>query len=274
MNQKRGGGDVAFEDAERAARQLLRALDSDEFPFNPSWVGIAEVIVLFRNKTAHGAELPDWYVQVADDLSVVTERFIEALVELEPIFAVHTSETGRYLVLNDPLDRYVHIEDESSDVVAIGLSIDPDTPAPIASVVGRSPAAMFVDTERERVYFVNSPVRRDGRCEYLDYFTGEKLRREIPLDVLDAAPPPTSITAGRALLDWNDPIPNNLPRHTDAWVDRPKLEEKLDHHLSTAQNPLITLHGVGGVGKTSLALRAAASSGRVGRASLRCRLVV
>ena len=59
-----------------------------------------------------------------------------------------------------------------------------------------------------------------------------------------------------------DTRPNNLPAQTTLFIGRENAIRAVKENLSNANVRLLTLSGVGGTGKTRLALQAAADTGR------------
>ena len=69
--------------------------------------------------------------------------------------------------------------------------------------------------------------------------------------------PPGSETDGAKILELKGGILTNVPRLQSGYVPRPSLEQRLITELGTTdRHPIITLTGPGGIGKTSVALRA------------------
>lgn len=94
----------------------------------------------------------------------------------------------------------------------------------------------------------------NGTAEFLDYATDERRRLDrqawsIPPDKL-----PPSETHGLPELDVIGETFANLPPRLPGYVSRSELEEKLVQLLLDDRHPVVTLVGLGGVGKTSLAI--------------------
>lgn len=66
---------------------------------------------------------------------------------------------------------------------------------------------------------------------------------------------PASATEGLPELDIFSNVFGNLPKIPDHYIRRPKLETSIIERLEDRNHPIITLHGRGGIGKTSTALR-------------------
>ena len=103
-------------------------------------------------------------------------------------------------------------------------------------------------------YFPNGNLRSD-KYESLSYITSS--RREI--DASDYVRPPINLspseTEGHPELQVTGETFTNLPDVARYYVDRPDLEASLAEILEDDRHPVITLHGMGGIGKTSLAIK-------------------
>lgn len=113
----------------------------------------------------------------------------------------------------------------------------------------------LIDCNRECTSFkiANGSYNKSG-AEYLDYGDGKSIRSLIPEYEQPPAPLPASTTQGKADLDIYNNVYGNLPEDPPRYVDRRRLQEKLITRLRDRNHPVITLHGRGGIGKTSLAL--------------------
>ena len=94
----------------------------------------------------------------------------------------------------------------------------------------------------------------DKRFEMLSYISGEKLLEDASPYLEPPGPLPKSETQGLGLLDVEDSCFGNLPPKPAAYVSRASLEAELEGLLSDDYHPIVTPHGMGGIGKTSLAL--------------------
>lgn len=103
----------------------------------------------------------------------------------------------------------------------------------------------------------NGGYTKKGVAEFLDYGTGNVEHVELPAYLQPPAPLPASATEGAAALDVYADALGNLPRRPPRYVDRRRLQDELVERLRDRNHPIITLHGRGGIGKTSLALHVA-----------------
>lgn len=255
LTQKRRKPKDDFEVVEQAIRNLLRLLDSPDIPYSPSWLGVAKFLVFFRNKTrGHGAHTAFWQQMATDDLSLLVDRLLEHAARHEVAFAKRSSG-GRWLLLVDDCSSIVRLEaTDIADRNLALLAVDGDGP----TVVGFGTELFVPVVEEERFFFANGAYKSpESTVEFVEYLAGAVIRRPIDPAVLTVRDLPRSRTAGLATLVHSSQLPHNLPRSTDVFVARPKLEERLRGAVLQPQYPVITLHGVGGSGKTTLALHLA-----------------
>lgn len=90
--------------------------------------------------------------------------------------------------------------------------------------------------------------------ESLSYIT-DRTRTEDGSDwLLPAEAQPASETGANPQLDVIGNTFTNMPPRASGYIPRPELESSLSKVLLDERNPVVTLHGRGGVGKTSVAL--------------------
>lgn len=118
---------------------------------------------------------------------------------------------------------------------------------------------LYTDADLSDFWVANGGVRvgEAPTFEALSYVTNDV--RRIPLG--DYLVPPDSFVAseteGRPNLDAVGKTFANLPQLAADYVRRQELERELRDVLLDGRNPVVTLRGAGGIGKTSLALRVA-----------------
>lgn len=113
------------------------------------------------------------------------------------------------------------------------------------------------DWECQNFLLPNGGMSEAGQAEFLDYTTGRTRRFELARLLAAPAAPPPSATEGLPALDVYSNVFGNLPPLHRGYVQRPQLQEELRTRIDDTNHPIITLHGRGGIGKTSLALHLA-----------------
>ena len=92
------------------------------------------------------------------------------------------------------------------------------------------------------------------KCELLSYITGAKRDGNSKAYSSPPGELPLSDTRGLSGLDVQGGWFGNLPSRPNDYISRPELEEELRQILNDERNPMISLVGRGGIGKTSAAL--------------------
>src|SRR5262249_50298520 len=100
------------------------------------------------------------------------------------------------------------------------------------------------------------------------YITGNTMYADAQPYSIPAEPLPTSATQGLAELDVQGRTLSNVPPLFSEYVDRTSLQHEIGGLLVDDRHPIITLNGPGGIGKTSLAIKAINSLARDSRFSL------
>ncbi len=110
------------------------------------------------------------------------------------------------------------------------------------------------DLELTEFYLPNGGFTDDGRAEFINYANGKTERMDVPDFVCPPAPLPASETEGGFVFDVQSNVLGNLPSVPPGYVERRVLQDELELRLRDRNHHIITLHGWGGLGKTSLAL--------------------
>lgn len=238
--------------------KLLGVLDA-EMPTRPTIRFLFGQLVRIRNKTkAHGAVGPDFFDEA-------NPKFIEAT---------------QLLLENCPISSwdwyYLSVREEKATVRAISLrGLSPQHVRGEDSEQLRPKRAgihfrthprghilwcgELLQSNREYSEFMipNGGYTDKGVAEFIDYGIGRTNSVSLPQYLTPPAPLPPSATEGLSVLDVFSNVFGNLPPRPTHYVQRPKLENELSERLRDRNHTIITLHGRGGIGKTSLALRAA-----------------
>lgn len=238
----------------------LLGLDYEQDPMRPRTVRhLLKSLVLVRNKTkAHGAVGPDFF-QAANPLYL---KAVSAVVTRCPLFKsrwMHLSirvgkNTVRGVELRGPEPQYIRdadCEGFSPTQPGVYLGLGKDThPLHVAEF-------LRTNLECKSFLFANGAFTTANSGEFIDYATGTIERFDLSQYALPPAPLPPSETQGLPDLDVQSNVFGNLPARPHGYVERPQLQEELLDRLLDRNHPIITLHGRGGIGKTSLALWAA-----------------
>lgn len=107
-------------------------------------------------------------------------------------------------------------------------------------------------------YYANGSYNeKTHRAEFLNFVSSKK--RQVDCSEWSGAPfgLPASATSGSTDLVYEVRSITNLPKHTSDYVHRKSLERKLEEELTAHNRHIVTLKGLGGIGKTSLALEVA-----------------
>ena len=104
-------------------------------------------------------------------------------------------------------------------------------------------------------FFIANGYFKNTSFELLSYITGDKKEESSSLYLSPPGHLPESETQGYSALDLKENCWSNVPDPAKDYIKRKDLEESLHTLLIDDRHPIITLHGVGGIGKTSLALQ-------------------
>ncbi|HZV36805.1 MAG TPA: NB-ARC domain-containing protein [Verrucomicrobiae bacterium] len=239
------------------AHKVLVLLGCDEKEISKGMTA-KELITSFvqiRNKTkAHGAVGEDFYL-------AANKAYLEAV-------------SG--LVASCPICewKWVHLVPRESGKLR-GVALEGTDPkhmrdADIAHYSIESGGVHFVPLQSSRAFFCgdllksnrecsaftlpNGGLTETGFCEFIDYGSGKTTKESAAAFLAPPSPLPSSETEGLDSFDIQSNTYGNLPELPTSYVKRLKLEGDLTARLMDTNHPVITLHGGGGMGKTSLAL--------------------
>ncbi len=106
------------------------------------------------------------------------------------------------------------------------------------------------DADATDFFFANGGFT-SHHYELLSYITGKTKHNSSAPYMAPATSLPESVTQGEKLLEIHESVYANLPSEPTNYVNRPELEAELTEKLTDARNPVVTLLGRGGIGKTS-----------------------
>lgn len=209
----------------------------------------ARKFVWLRNRTrGHGAPRQATLATICPML----ELSLNEVLDNAPAFArswAHLKQnlSGKYRVSSFGGDKqlFARFNRETGHHLTDGVYIYLDNPRPVS--------LLFTDPDLTDFLLPNGNYRND-RFETLSYITDERRTEDgsywnLPIEFL-----PASETTAKPALDVVGNVFTNIPPRRDGYVPRAILEEELGQVLRDDRHPVVTLHGRGGVGKTSLAL--------------------
>lgn len=252
--------DEWFRAALAAIRKILTLLGSDdEFPDRSiSMRDLITCLVRIRNKTrAHGAVGDDFYTEANEPYlsAIVTTATSCPFIEWE-FRHLLPRETGKV-----------------RGVTLTGLEPKYLRDAEVAQVAVETPGVHFIPHQSTRpfgcgellkanrecntFFLPNGGLNPSGTCEFIDYGSGQVSTESVAAFMAPPVPLPASETEGLQQFDIQSNTYGNLPEMPQGYVKRKALENDLLARLLDKNHPIITLHGGGGMGKTSLAIAVA-----------------
>lgn len=245
-------------DAAGQCAAILHLLGADDVepPRTPTVRHIISYLVQIRNKTkAHGAVGADFFERANASYIAATE----GLVKNCPAFKwewLHLSvrpakDNVRALHLLGLDPKHVPSEDAAE--------LRPRQPGLHLRTAARGTVffcGMLMEATRECTGFFlpNGGFTAQGQGEFIDYASGATKQVDLKGYILPPAPLPRSATEGEPCLDVCSNVFGNLPPCPEGYVERKSLQDELTERLLDKNHTIITLHGRGGIGKTSLAL--------------------
>lgn len=249
--------DAEFRAGYTAAQEVLERAGS-HVEWSQRTASVRDLISTFvqiRNSTkAHGAWGPDFYADI-------NERYllaINALIHGCPVLTwdwIHISmpskDFKRGTRLVGPIPAFItdnELENISSGPPGIYFSTAKGLKPYSCSTLFQS------DLECRHFYVPNGGRNEKNQAEFIDYSSGEKRHVDVSFFSVPPSPLPPSETEGMEAIDIQSNILGNLPSPPRDYVQRQSLQEQLATRLLDKNHTIITLHGQGGMGKTSLAL--------------------
>lgn len=258
-SQKPPAVPTGLQDALANIRTSFSALDiEDSLPARrPSVRGVFSALVEIRNKTkAHGAVGANFFATA----NAAYASVISFLLRTCPLCAwrwlyLSRRENGttRGILLRGGNPSHLR-DSEVADLTVnrAGLFFFPTHSQSIVA------ASTLIRTDRECSSFLVANGRsNESSAEFLDYAFGKAAQLEISEFLRVPAALPPSETSGLPAFDVQANVFGNLPALPANYVARPELEHELERRLRDRNHPTITLHGRGGIGKTSVALKVA-----------------
>jgi len=251
---RRSGRSTAdwFDCCYEASEELWALVQGPEMTFQRTVRGLMSFLVALRNRTrGHGT----WPATFYSNLNPRLDRLLaNLLAHSEPCrgllwwYERTAGQSVRRLLSGATPVHWEQLEGE--EPTGLVLSDPEDTWR-----VQFSPL-MSYEPSVDCCLFANGAWHsKDSTCEGVDYRGGPPGRLSLPVFRSLPAPRPKSETAARPSLVDEAGVTHDLPLLMAGYVQRPALEGELSKVLSDRMHRIITLHGMGGVGKTTLALR-------------------
>ncbi|WP_216320224.1 NB-ARC domain-containing protein [Deinococcus aestuarii] len=252
---QKNGPTAYFNTNEESVKQLTLATSNDVAEFGKSRIELEKFIVFLRNKNAHGAKSDDYYSNYNSIIRGIIEGY--ALDVNNMLDSSHVNFV-RYVIRSGRLREMIlkgmsNFETDSFANVEPGVYVSNES----YGINYPVPPIYYWDDSRRMFYFPNSEIDRQGKIEVIDYASGDTRRIVVPVGEVANNPDSKSHTSGSHEMLVGSAAIHNLPNINTVYVDRSKLEEDLATVLLDSKRRLITLHGRGGAGKTTLALKVA-----------------
>lgn len=207
--------------------------------------------VELRNKTrGHGAPNAQLALQLTKPLESAIRLFTDSFQLFEMPWAyLHQNLSGSYRVtkLTQPASSFDSLKRKDSPTFPDGVYLYLDKP--------RRVELLYSDPDHTDFFFPNGAFN-GKRFELLSYITGQNMYADAAPYTAPAQELPPSATQGLLTLEVAGQGFSNVPRSPIDYIARPVLERELIRLLLDDRHPIVTLYGPGGIGKTSLALRA------------------
>lgn len=250
-NQKCAAGTWQFE-AVAKLFDVVRAFDpAAEQP--GAKVTLRQWFQLFarlRNKTrGHGAPLGGLLSAACPAL----RGALDVVAANHPVYALpwahlRQSLSGKYKVSYLSMAQGEHFEKlkrERSAPLPEAVYLDIGRPLRVDLLV--------TDSDLKDFYFPNGDYTPQ-KFELISYATGGTMHGDAQAYLASPKDLPSAETEGLGQLDTRGECFTNLPVPPSGYVARPVLEDQLREVLLDERRVVVTLHGPGGIGKTSLAL--------------------
>ena len=160
---------------------------------------------------------------------------------------IHRNLSGKYRVtkLTNDTTPFDQLKSTSSSNLENGVYVYFDDFAKVELIYSDAEASEFL---------VPNGAFNGKRFQTISYLSGNKSEADATPYLAPATELPPSQTQGIGLLDVQGNCFGNLPPMPSGYIDRPLLQDELFNKLFGDRHCIVTLHGSGGIGKTSIAL--------------------
>ncbi|MCF0093083.1 NB-ARC domain-containing protein [Micromonospora sp. MH99] len=239
-------------DAVNLLNEACRCIDSSIVELNRQKVTLRQWVrqfVWLRNRTrGHGAPKSATLSKVCPKL----EESLQLIIGSAPAFArswayVRRNMSGKYRVSGFGGERaaFSRLAKESNHGLSDGVYV---------YLSGyRQVRLLFTDPDLTDFFLPNGNFQK-LTFEVLSYISDERRTEDGGKYVLPVQAQPASETTAKPKLDIIGNSFSNMPPRRPSYVKRDELERELGSLLRDSRHPVVTLHGRGGIGKTSLAL--------------------
>lgn len=207
-----------------------------------------------RNKAwAHGSTSPDALRSANHGLRSSIQLLLSQLSVLQlPTYSVWRTATGA--IRNAKISN-IAAPPEFLDVLPTPRE-GPDLIVLTPGAVWRPLPLVHTTSDRSDYWVANGDLdERHETYEAISYLTGSRRQFSAVSYLTPPVPLPVSETHGLVALEVFDETLSNLPSKKPDYVVRPDVEpELLSRLIDREEDPLVTLNGMGGIGKTSTAL--------------------
>jgi len=242
------------------ARQVLTLLGNEEQENNKNGTvkDLLTCLVQIRNKSkAHGAVGEDFYAAANQHyFHAVTDTLLSCpLIEWKWLH-LSAKDTGRIRAISLSGTDPRHVREAEASLYAVehsGVHFIPHQ----ASRAYYCSELLKANRECTIFSLPNGGFTANGNSEFIDYGTGKTYKESASAFLSPPVQLPPSETEGLGGFDIQSNTFGNLPDLTESYVRRLTLEKDLTTRLLDKNHPIITLHGGGGMGKTSLAIAVA-----------------
>jgi len=252
--------DESFRAMFNGLRSILSLLgvDDRDGPRTVTARDLMTALVQIRNKTrAHGAVSEEFYAAANGPFLDAIQTMLESC----PAFTwrwLHLSkrESGKIRAIALRGLEPQHLLQEEASTITFD---HPDIYVSADQSTRLFACGPLLRCNRECTSFLlpNGGMNAAGVAEFIDYGSGITERVEMPEMTVPPVRRAPSETEGLREIDVQSNVFGNLPPAPDGYVRREKLEAELMTRLRDKNHAIITLHGGGGMGKTSLAIWAA-----------------
>lgn len=239
-----------YDEAEDVAHDMWAATGFEHLEHAKTVRGLLSFLVAFRNKTrGHGAYPRTFYDRVNGRYASLLEILLRESASLE-LQLLHVSEAVEERSSRTYLSGLLPTRSEAVDPGELGLRLasrDYSQSTEFSSL-------LRYDEADSQFYFANGGWQDSSNSyEALNYYTGATRHVTEARFALPPVAVPASHTAGRSMLAQGANSAHNMPDPPAAYIARQGLQDRLRELLLDRVHRIVTLHGMGGAGKTTLA---------------------